>query len=157
MSEMVRVTRLQRRCYFRTEDSLRRALSESYIADVVMTSDSGELTLRSIPAALFLLDLVAECALSKLASNRHTMWVIPETDAELLISALDDTLTVKPLFEGDWVTQDPSFIVPVGRAINLFYNGLCELIIPDRDDFERLSPFVADNPIIRRIFDIRYS
>jgi hypothetical protein len=156
MSEKISVSRIQRRCFFRTRDSLRRALSASYIADVTMGSNAGELTVRSLPAALFLLNVVEECALVDLTTCRQVKWTVPETDADILISTLEGLLEITPLFEGSGATGR-SFRSPLKRGMILFYNELSKLILSDRQEFERLSPFVADNPVIRRIFDLRYT
>lgn len=157
MTATIQVTRLQRRCYFSAKDSLRWALSESYIADVVMESEEGELTIRSFPAALFLLSVIEECALAPLATDRCVEWPIPERDANISISTSHGILTIMPLFEGDGTTGVSRFALPIGQAINLFYTELCRLLLPDREEFEKLSPFVGDHPVIRRIFGVKYT
>ncbi|MFL6845526.1 MAG: hypothetical protein ACJ8ER_11680 [Allosphingosinicella sp.] len=156
MKGEIRLSNLRNRCSFLSKETVKLALLRSYIADVSLCNDQGNLELYGLPAALFFLNVVEECALSSVRDESPTAWPMPETDENLLISTKNDVLSIEASLDGvNWQGMRV-FCINRDDGTRLFYNKLRDLIAPDRNLIESLGAKIIDNPVIRHIFDYRY-
>jgi hypothetical protein len=136
--------------------TLKLALIRSYIADINFQNGKDNLTVLGLPAALFFLNALEECALAPIRGEGPTAWPIPETDENLFISTNNNLFSLEASAEGVNWQGTQGFCMPLELAIRMLYINLRNLILPDREQIAQLGGKILDNPIIRHIFDHRY-
>lgn len=156
MSGEILVNNIQNRCNFLSKDTIKLALLRSYIADVTFISDKGSLTVFELPAALFFLNVIEECALSSIRDTNATPWPVPDTDENLFITTVDGFLHIKADSEGVNWQGVQTFCMQKDDCIRLFFQSLRNLIVPDKILIEEIGAKIIDNPVIRHLFDYRY-